>query len=70
MKRDYPEEWAQAVEFDHSLREPGKSLPGVTGDLFVHRRMKPLDEAVLDFEQPDQFNLWEMGEECEGMCGL
>ena len=70
MKRDYPEEWDLAVEFDKKLRAPGKKLPGVRGDAFVHRRMKPLDEAVLDHEQPDQYNLWEMGGECEGLCGL
>jgi hypothetical protein len=68
MKRNYPGEFADACDFDHSLRE-GK-LPGVTGDAFVHRRMMPLEEAVDSTHSPDQTDLFDFDEECEGMCGL
>lgn len=67
MRRDWPDEFAEAVDFDHKLRE-GK-LPGVVGDAYVHRRMMPLDEAVDSTHNPDQATM-EFGEECEGMCGL
>ncbi len=66
MKLQYPEEWADAVDFDAKLRT-GK-LPGVTGNAYLHRRMMPLPEAVNSTHDPDQFDLFE--NECEGMCGL
>ena len=68
VKDNDPEGWATAVEIDRIMRRgPGRQQLG--GDWFVHRSMKPLDEADLrnDDErgQPDLF-----GNECEGMCGV
>ena len=66
-KRDnQPDEWSKAVEFDRSLRSPEMlKVNGVAG--YLHRQMKPLDEADLstaeDRGQLDLFN-----NECEGMC--
>lgn len=69
MRDKYPEEFADAVEFDHNLRK-GK-LPGVTGDAYVHRKYLPLAEAVEATHTEDQLDfLDDFGEECEGMCGL
>lgn len=68
MKRNEPEEWARAVAFDHALREKRvvKLAAGIKGELFVHRSMRPLDEADLgDEDTIDMF-----GNECEGACGL
>lgn len=67
LKRVLPDEYTEAVEFDHQLRSGGK-IPGVKGDAFVHYSMKPLDEAVeahLQRDEPDLF-----GNECEGLCGV
>lgn len=66
MKKNHPEEWEDAVEFDSKLRT-GK-LPGVTGDSFVHKRMLPLEEAILLDYDPDQIDMFD--QECEGMCGV
>jgi hypothetical protein len=67
MRRDYPDEFDDAVAFDTQLRT-GK-LPGVRGDAYLHRSMLPLAEAVDSTHNPDQATM-EFGEECEGMCGL
>jgi len=70
MKRDYPEEWADAVEFDALLRANGNRIPGTVGESYLHRRMLPLPEAILKEDRPDQGEFEFMGEECEGMCGV
>ena len=56
-----PETWADAVEFDRSVRHAD---PGY--EQFVHRDCKPLDE--VDFKKPEY--RWPWDEECEGMCGV
>lgn len=65
MKDNRPDEWADAVAFDASIR----TLPRITGEAFVHRTLKPLPEVDLstmeDHGQMDAFT-----EECEGMCGV
>jgi hypothetical protein len=66
MRDHRPEEWKDALEFDHALRQ-GK-LPGVTGDAYVHRKMMPLEVAVDCTHDPDQMDFFD--NECEGMCGL
>ena len=66
MKKNHPEEWADAVEFDHDLRKG--HLPGVTGLAYVHRSFLPLDDAVRRDHNPDQLRMFE--QECEGMCGV
>ena len=68
MRRDSPKEFSKAVEFDKQLREFGK-MPHCKGDIYLHRRIKPLAIAV-DIDDPeDQYSL-DFGEECEGMCGV
>jgi len=70
MKRDYPKEWADAVEFDANLRANGNRIPGTTGECYLHRRMLPLPEAIAREDDPNQGEFTFMDEECEGMCGL
>lgn len=52
MREKQPEEWADAVEFDHQIRggsaranAAGKEL---RGSMFLHRSRMPLDEAPID----------------------
>lgn len=62
MKRNDPEAWADAVEFDKEIR----NFPGLKGKAYLHKSCKPLDEVIFnENEQLDLFN-----NECEGMCGL
>ncbi|RWO57290.1 hypothetical protein [Mesorhizobium sp.] len=60
-----PDEFDDAVEVDHAIRRQ----PGLRGEQFMHRSMKPLDQ--VDFSTPEergQLNLFL--NECEGMCGV
>ena len=67
MKVHRPWEWEDAVAFDHALRK--QPYPGVTGTVYLHRDMVPLDEVDLDSaEDRGQGDMF--GEECEGLCGV
>ena len=64
MRRDDPEAFADAADFDRRIRH----LPRIEGDVFLHRSLKPLDEVDLRTRE-------ERGEqsflgECDGMCGV
>lgn len=65
MKRETPEEFTDAVQFDAAIRKAG----GMRGDTYLHRTCQPLDQidfaARLGKGTPD---LW--GAECAGMCGV
>lgn len=63
MKRNFPEEWREAVEFDRAIR----NLPGFKKRPFLHRSCRPLDEVDL---QEDQGELNLFINECEGYCGV
>jgi len=63
LKREEPEEFRRAVEFDRKLR----NHPKLTGRAYLHRSMQPLEE--IDFENTDQMDFGFDGE-CEGMCGV
>ena len=70
MKKERPDEWADVVEFDKVLRD-GK-YPKATGDVYMHKSMKPLGEIDFDnAEDRGQLTMWvEFEEECEGLCGI
>jgi hypothetical protein len=63
-----PDGFARAVEIDAEIRN-GLRSDSLTGQLFLHRSLRPLDEVDLrnDNErgQPDLF-----GSECDGVCGV
>ncbi|SMO54604.1 hypothetical protein [Melghirimyces algeriensis] len=63
MKRNYPEEWEEAVEFDRAVRH----LPRFKKKPYLHRSCKPLDEVNLG---EDQGELDLFINECEGYCGV
>ena len=68
MKRNHPQEWARAIEFDDALRtrRVARLAAGIKGEIFIHRSMKPLRDAELgDTQTIDMF-----GNECEGLCGV
>ena len=68
MRREEPNEFAKAVEFDGELRKYGR-LPYMKGDVYLHRNVVPLAEAVNRDTPEDQFSL-DFDGECEGMCGV
>lgn len=67
LKKNHPDVFAEAVEFDHAIRS-GK-LRGVQEDAYLHRSLKPLDEIDFGDDTSNQLEL-DFGNECEGMCGV
>lgn len=60
-----PGEFADAVDFDRSIRRCG----GVRGDMFIHSKGIPLESADLRTDADNgQLSLWD--NECEGLCGV
>lgn len=46
LRDNHPEEWADAVEFDHALRTRG--VHQLKGEPYLHGSLLPLDEAPID----------------------
>lgn len=48
LRDEHPDEWADAVRFDHAIRKGGsRSLP-LDGEAFLHRSRVPLELAPID----------------------
>jgi hypothetical protein len=63
MKKNYPEDWHDAVQFDTAIR----STPQLAGaNAYLHRSLKPLNEVELKPKKKANNFI----NECEGMCGL
>lgn len=68
LRKNSPLEWADTVVVDRAIRT---GIPGVKGNSYMHRSMRPLDEAILNQEDKGQGTLWdEFGDECGGVCGV
>lgn len=66
LRSESPEEWQAAVRFDASIRNAPQR---VTGTIYVHRSLQPLDE--VDLRTPGDYGQQELfGQECEGICGV
>lgn len=72
IRKNHPEEWERAVEFDKAIRF--ETARGVEAPVYLHRSCKPLDEVDLrtaeDAGQQSLFDEQGFAVECEGMCGL
>lgn len=67
MKTKSPEEWEDAVAFDRVIRHCGRP----EYEMFIHSQRKPLDECNLWRDQDEnQLPLFDMVDECSGMCGV
>jgi len=62
IKENYPKEWTRVVKVDEAIRNSSKR--GDDDPLYLHRSLKPIDEAYLQEDQGDLF----MCE--EGYCGI
>lgn len=74
LRDNHPEGWERALKVDEAVRDMAeRGLSGLNegGTLFLHHSHKPLREADLKDEDPNQRNMWpDFTDECEGMCGL
>ena len=78
VRKNDPEMWERTVKLDASLRDLGRRNPkaGITsGQIFLHKRCLPLEEAVdLDEKalasRPGLFDAGGWGNECGGHCGV
>jgi hypothetical protein len=62
MKLHQPDEWADAVAFDHAIRR----LPMVQGECYLHRSCVPLDEVDLrSAEDHGQLALFDPSDRCQ-----
>lgn len=67
MRREDPESFADAVDFDRRIR----NMSRIDGEVYVHRGLVALAEADFSNEEDHgQLSLGDFGEECEGMCGV
>ncbi len=65
MKDSAPNDFADAVDFDSSIRH----CVDMRGDMFLHRDCVPLRDVDLRTqEEAGQVNMF--NNECEGMCGV
>ena len=64
--KESPEEWADAVEFDRSIRH-GTNMDG---EAFIHRSCKPLEDVDLRSDVEKGQNVFGWNDECDGMCGV
>lgn len=48
LRDEAPEEWADAVAFDHAIRHGGARGAPLSGEAFLHRSLLPLDQAPID----------------------
>ncbi len=71
--REVPEEWARAVEIDHSLRKPGNIVNrNINAPMYLHRSCVPLDLVQLDLTpnaRKAQLSI-NFAAECMGVCGV
>lgn len=76
LKKNAPDEWQDAVEFDHAIRGGGRMSGSkeLDGEAFLHRTRQPLD--LVDLRTPEekgQGSLFDVGfeENCDGgVCGV
>jgi hypothetical protein len=62
LKTTSPEEFKEAVKFDSQIRRAN----GLDGEAYIHKSLKPLDEADLG-EAGNQIDFLD---ECDGLCGV
>ena len=62
IKQSYTEEWKKVIEVDEAIRDSSKR--GLKDQLYLHRTLKPINEAYLQEDQEELF----MCE--EGYCGI
>lgn len=74
MRDHRPAEWADAVQFDYTIRDRDRDRQRQRATVhampFLHRSCVPLDKANLDDDQGELKFGPPLGNECTGLCGV
>lgn len=78
LKREEPEAWKHAVEFEawvHAAHDSGKNIAGLDGKPYLHRTLVPISDAIAKAkdsadQQADLFGWDAFSDECAGVCGV
>jgi hypothetical protein len=68
LRDNHPEQWADAVDFDHAIRKGGSRGLPLNGEAFLHRSRVPLELAPIDrwsfreYQDEYQLDLFEDGD--------
>lgn len=68
LKAESPEEFAEAALFEQKIHALAGQQEALVGLPYLHRSCVPLDK--INFQVQEQFDMWDMRGECEGMCGM
>lgn len=69
MKDERPDEWQDAIQYDHAIRLHMAEKNRALGQVYLHQSLQPLDEVDLSTpEDRGQASLWDA--ECTGHCGV
>lgn len=72
IKMTSPVEFQEVVDFEKQLQSQFEKQEVMTGKPFLHSSCKPISEVEFNASSPDwvQENLFGLGQECEGLCGV
>ncbi len=72
LRDDSPEEWADAVAFDHAIRHGHPAAihkAALRGNAFLHHSLRPLDQIDLPPSDVAAADADGFGNDCQGVCG-
>ena len=70
MKKNRPDDWIDAVEFDRTIREVNSKVAKTKGKPFLHPSCVPLDQVTFKLTTRLIILGQGFGNECRGMCGV
>jgi hypothetical protein len=70
LKMEEPEEFAGAVQIERDLQKAKGNSENFHSVPFLHRSCVPLDQVDFDNDVDRGQQLFDWGDECEGMCGV
>jgi hypothetical protein len=73
LRERSPEEWADAVAFDHAIRQGHPAAIHKTtlrGNAFLHQSLRPLDQVDLPTDDAAAAAADGFGDDCQGVCGV
>lgn len=70
LKNEEPEEFAKAVQFEKDVQAVKSKSKNFSSIPFLHSSRKPLDQIDFRNDVDRGQQVFDFGDECEGMCGV